>query len=159
MPVAADRVRIAEVPPSCAEAEYCLSRYFAELAARFEGGFDAALSLAPTLDDFAPPNGSFLVMRVDGSAVGCGGFKRDGDGIAYIKRMWISGDLRGRGSGKLLLEALETRARELGYSTLRLETEKSLTEARQLYLAAGYREVPPFNSERYAHHWFEKQIG
>jgi alkylhydroperoxidase family enzyme len=32
----------------------------------------------------------------------------------------------------------------------------TLTEARALHQAAGFREAAPFNSERYAHHWFEK---
>jgi hypothetical protein len=42
---------------------------------------------------------------------------------------------------------------------MRLETEKALTEAQQLYRSSGYREVPRFNDELYAHYWFEKAIG
>ena len=41
---------------------------------------------------------------------------------------------------------------------MRLETERSLTEAQQLYRASGYVEVAPFNEELYAHHWFEKTL-
>ena len=72
--------------------------------------------------------------------------------------MWVSPDARGLGLGRRLLEALEERARSLGYRMIRLETEKSLTEAQQLYRRSGYREVPPFNDELYAHHWFEKRL-
>ena len=50
------------------------------------------------------------------------------------------------------------RAAEHGARTVRLETNKALTEAISLYRSAGYIEVPPFNDEPYAHHWFEKQI-
>jgi ribosomal protein S18 acetylase RimI-like enzyme len=57
-----------------------------------------------------------------------------------------------------LLQALEGRARALGYRMIRLETEKSLKEAQQLYRNSGYREVPRFNDELYAHHWFEKRL-
>jgi hypothetical protein len=46
----------------------------------------------------------------------------------------------------------------MGYSLVRLETNKSLIEAQQLYRSAGYAEVAPFNDERYAHHWFEKRL-
>ena len=46
----------------------------------------------------------------------------------------------------------------LGYRKIVLETEKSLTEAQNLYRSAGYREVPPFNDEVYAHLWFEKLL-
>ena len=57
-----------------------------------------------------------------------------------------------------LLAELETRAAEHGVRVLRLETNQTLTEAISLYRAAGYREVPAFNDEPYAHHWFEKTL-
>ena len=154
----APEVRIEEVSPDSPDAEHCLACYFAELRDRFDSGFDPGLSSAPTLDDFRPPRGSFLVMRLDGRPVGCGGFKPEKSGAAYIKRMWIAADARGLGLGRRLLGALEDHARSLGYRTIRLETEKSLGEAQQLYRSAGYSEVPRFNDELYAHHWFEKTL-
>ncbi len=42
--------------------------------------------------------------------------------------------------------------------TLRLETNRALDEAISLYRSAGYREIPAFNDEAYADHWFEKSI-
>jgi len=156
--LSASAVQVDEVTPDSRDAEYCLSHYFAELAERFEAGFDPAYSLAPTLEGFAAPDGTFLVMRLDGALVGCGGFKREAAGIAYLKRMWIARAVRGLGLGRRLLMALEERARALGYRTIRLETEKSLTEAQQLYRSSGYREVARFNDEPYAHHWFEKAL-
>ena len=54
--------------------------------------------------------------------------------------------------------ALEARAREHGAMSARLETNRSLTEAIRLYRSAGYQEVPAFNEEPYAHHWFEKDL-
>jgi DNA-binding MarR family transcriptional regulator/GNAT superfamily N-acetyltransferase len=156
--LSAAAVRISEVPPTSSDAELCLANYFRELAARFEGGFDPARSLAPTLDDFAPPRGTFLVMRLHGEPVGCGGFKFDPPNAAYIKRMWVSPAARGLGLGRRLLQELELRARALGYGTLRLETERALTEAQHLYRSSGFREVAPFNDEVYAHHWFEKVL-
>jgi|tagenome__1003787_1003787.scaffolds.fasta_scaffold20989805_3 DNA-binding MarR family transcriptional regulator/GNAT superfamily N-acetyltransferase len=156
--LSASAVRVDEVAPDSRAAEYCLSHYFAELAARFEAGFDPAQSLAPTLEGFAAPDGTFLVMRLDGELVGCGGFKRDAARTAYLKRMWIARSARGLGLGRRLLTELEAKARTLGYRTIRLETQKSLTEAQQLYRSSGYREVPPFNDEPYAHHWFEKPL-
>lgn len=149
-------LRIEEVSPASSDAEYCLSNYFKELEQRFEGGFDPANSLAPTLDAFAPPRGVFLVIYLRGEPVGCGGFKPDGSEAAYIKRMWISKSARGLGLGRRLLHELEAKARDAGYRKIRLETQKSLTEAQELYRSSGYSEVPRFNDELYAHHWFEK---
>lgn len=154
----ASAVRVDEVPPASRDAQFCLGQYFEELSERFETGFDPARSLAPTLDGFAPPHGTFLVMRLHGRPIGCGGFKREASGGAYVKRMWISRTARGLGLGRRLLQELETRARALGYRMMRLETEKALTEAQQLYRSSGYREVERFNDELYAHHWFEKPL-
>ena len=46
-----------------------------------------------------------------------------------------------------------------GAGALRLETNASLVEAIALYRSAGYVEVPRFNDEPYADHWFEKRLG
>jgi DNA-binding MarR family transcriptional regulator/GNAT superfamily N-acetyltransferase len=157
--LSASAVRTDEVRPSSRDAQYCLTQYFHELSERFETGFDPFQSLAPTLEGFEPPRGSFLVMRLHGEPVGCGGFKPDDSGAAYIKRMWISRTARGLGLGRRILRELEERAQALGYRNIRLETEKSLSEAQSLYRSSGYREVPRFNDEPYAHHWFEKSLG
>jgi GNAT superfamily N-acetyltransferase len=154
----ASALEVEEVAPASPDAEYCLAQYFAELVERFDSGFDPVRSLAPNLDGFEPPGGSFLVLRLDGKLVGCGGFKRDAPGTAYLKRMWVARDVRGRGLGRRLLAELEDRASAAGYRKVRLETEQSLTEAKRLYRSSGYAEVPPFNDELYAHHWFEKLL-
>ena len=140
------------------DAQYCLGEYYRELQERFDGGFDPDLSLLPSLDEFAPPRGTFLLVRLNGQPVGCGGVKPISKEAAYLKRMWIAPRARGLGLARRLLLALEDEAREMGYSVMRLETNKSLIEAQKLYRSAGYAEVAPFNDERYAHHWFEKRL-
>src|SRR5438874_4262625 len=156
-PLSPSAVTVAEEAPTTADAQFCLSRYFDELQHRFEGGFDAPEATA-SLDEFLPPDGAFLVMRLDGAPIACGGIKPLHH-AAYLKRMWVSPSTRGLGLGKRLLQALEDKARSLGYRKVCLETNKVLTEAQKLYRSAGYREVPPFNDETYAHHWFEKPLG
>jgi GNAT superfamily N-acetyltransferase len=151
-------VAIAPESATGAGAQYCLGEYYRELGERFDGGFDPELSLLPSLDEFAPPRGIFLVARIHGEPVGCGGLKPISADAAYLKRMWIAPDARGLGLARRLLGALEEQARMLGYSVVRLETNKTLVEAQQLYRSSGYSEVPPFNDEPYAHHWFEKAL-
>ena len=72
--------------------------------------------------------------------------------------MWVAASCRGRGGGKRILQRLEELARKRRLRLLRLETNKALTEAHALYRSSGYREVPAFNNEPYAHHWFEKKL-
>jgi GNAT superfamily N-acetyltransferase len=97
-------------------------------------------------------------MRTAGTPIGCGGLTPLGDGAAYLKRMWIAPGARGRGLARRLLGTLEAKARSLGYRIVKLETNRALPEAQQLYRSSGYAEVPPFNGEYYAHHWFEKRL-
>jgi ribosomal protein S18 acetylase RimI-like enzyme len=72
--------------------------------------------------------------------------------------MWVDASTRGLGLGRRLLATLESLARSQGLPILRLETNESLKEAQALYRSSGYQEVPAFNREPYAHHWFEKRL-
>lgn len=98
------------------------------------------------LSSLEQPAVSFFVARRDGDVVGCCALVEAGDGTAEIKRMFVDPEARGLRVGKLLLEALEMRAGELGCSTIRLETGIHQPEAIGLYKAAGYLERPPFGS-------------
>lgn len=147
--------RIERVDPS---SRSCVAQYFAELARRFEHGFDPALSLPADDDELRPPTGAFLVASIEGEPVACGAVKAIAPGIGSIKRMWVADAARGLGLGRRLLGALESEARELGITTLRLETNRALVEAIRLYRRAGYVEREPFNDDPYANHWFEKHL-
>ena len=105
-----------------------------------------------------PPAGLFLVATLHGEPVGCGALKLHNPEPAELKRMWVADAARGLGLGRRLLGELERRAAALGATSIRLETNRALTEAIALYRSAGYREVAAFNDERYADHWFEKQL-
>jgi len=141
-----------------ADARWCVDQYFAELARRFEGGFDATRTLSADVREFTPPDGMILIARLDGRPVGCGALRFHLKTKPDIKRMWISPEVRGKGVGKRMLQQLEAEARKVGAKAVRLETNRSLKEAIAMYRANGYREVAPFNSEPYAHHWFEKSL-
>jgi len=152
----ASAVQIAAEAPDSADARWCLKEYFRELAARFEDGFDHAKSISAEPAELTPPAGVFVLARLSGQAIGCGGLKVRDRNIGEIKRMWVRADARELGVGRRILESLEAFAREFGIRTLRLETNRTLKEAQALYGKCGYREVEPFNDEPYAHHWFEK---
>jgi DNA-binding MarR family transcriptional regulator/RimJ/RimL family protein N-acetyltransferase len=156
--VRAASVKVAAESPDGADARVCLNAYFRELATRFESGFDADADGSARVADMAPPSGIFVIARLDGDAVGCGGFKRVDKAMAEIKRVWTAPSARGMGVARRMLRALEAAAREAGIKTLRLDTNKALTEAHALYRREDYREVDRFNDNPYAHHWFEKRI-
>ena len=151
-------VELEVVDPSNPAAEHCLREYFAELGHRLDAGFDPGLSISADHDDLRPPAGLFLIATLRADPVGCGALKFHDGEPAELKRMWVAESVRGLGIGRRLLGELERRAAAGGAPAVRLETNKALTEAIALYRASGYREVGAFNSEPYAHHWFEKQL-
>jgi DNA-binding MarR family transcriptional regulator/GNAT superfamily N-acetyltransferase len=153
----AGAVRLEVENPAGSAAQYCLARYFAELAERFEAGFNPARSISAAAEELTPPHGFFVIARLKGEPVGCGALKCH-PSYAEIKRMWVKASSRGFGIGKRILHCLEDLARQQQIPLLRLETNKALIEAHSLYTSSGYREVGAFNDEPYAHHWFEKRL-
>jgi DNA-binding MarR family transcriptional regulator/GNAT superfamily N-acetyltransferase len=151
-------VVIEPTDPDHPDARHCLSQYVAELGRRFESGFDPARSIPAEREQLTPPRGLLLCARLDGEPLGCGAVKFHGRGPAEIKRMWVAPQARGMGVAQRILRRLEVAARHHGARATRLETNRTLTEAIALYRSNGYREVPAFNDEPYAHHWFEKRL-
>lgn len=154
----ASTVEVVELDPWHPQARQCMNAYFAEIAERFDNGYDPALAAPGGDGQLAPPHGVWLVARLHGEPVGCGGLKLHGD-WAEITRVWVSDAVRGLGLGRRLLAELESRAASRDVGLVRLDTNRVLTEAIQLYRAEGYREIPRYNENPYAHHWFEKTLG
>jgi DNA-binding MarR family transcriptional regulator/ribosomal protein S18 acetylase RimI-like enzyme len=154
----ASMVQFAVADPASPDAQWCLEQYFAELDARFEAGFDQGRSIPADAVHLRAPSGLLLLAYAREQAVGCGALKFHRHAPAELKRMWIDPEWRGLGLGARLLAELERHARDAGVRLIRLETNEVLDDAIALYRRAGYTEVPPFNDEPYAHHWFEKRV-
>jgi DNA-binding MarR family transcriptional regulator/GNAT superfamily N-acetyltransferase len=154
----ASAIRIGECDPRHPDARSAARAYYSELSQRFDSGFDPSRSLTATEDELSPPAGLLLVATRYGEPVGCGGIKLHASAPAELKRMWVAPEVRGLGLGRRLLAELEALAANAGVAAIRLETNGTLDEAIGLYRSAGYREVPAFNDEPYAHHWFEKPL-
>jgi DNA-binding MarR family transcriptional regulator/predicted GNAT family N-acyltransferase len=154
----ASSVEIAREDPSSRDAQSCYAQYFAELDKRFRTGFDLRKGISYDIKDFQHPHGCLLVARLYGNAVGCGALRVLERGVGEIKRMWISPLARGIGLGRRLLTELEREAKRRRMSTVRLDTNRSLSEAIKLYRSSGYEQIERFNDNPYAHHWFEKKL-
>ena len=152
----ASMITIAPADPASADAGWCMQQYFAELAVRFDTGFDPAASI-PT-GDLVPPDGLLLVAHLREQPVACAALKTPTGAPPEVKRMWVAPEARGLGLGRRLLGELERHAKRGGAAAVRLETNRALGEAVGMYRSAGYQEVDAFNSEPYAHHWFEKRL-
>src|SRR5947209_229399 len=148
-------VKMSPVDPEHPDARYCLAEYVAELSRRST----RPVGNTALPHQLRPPAGEFFVAYLHGAAIGCGAVKHHRDAPAEIKRMWIAPEARGLGLGRRLLETLEECALANGARTAHIETGAVLTEALCLYRSVGWVEVPPFNDEPFADHWFEKELG
>lgn len=154
----ASMVVMAIEDPVTPQARWCIGQYFKELSTRFETPFDPGRTISAEPHELVLPAGALIIARLKGRPVGCGALKFHEGAPAELKRMWVAPEARGLGLGRRLLAELERHARASGARVVRLETNRALKEAIQLYRSSGYREVPAFNDEPYAHHWFEKEL-
>ena len=102
--------------------------------------------------------GEFLVGVRGGGVVAMGALKRLSSEEAEVKRMRVAPGLQGRGFGQTMLEALEMRAAELGYRTLRPDTTVQQRAARGLHEKNGYRETRCGEIGPFACIFYEKEL-
>jgi GNAT superfamily N-acetyltransferase len=155
---------VASVPPWDPEARAILEAYFAELVSRYQHRpptaeqVRGAMVEAPS-DDLAPPTGLLLLARRGTVAVGCIGLRHRPNRVGQVTRVFVSPSARRQGIAYRLLAEVENVARQHGIRRLQLDTRDDLVEARRLYARYGFAEVPAFNSDKYAEHWFAKALG
>jgi GNAT superfamily N-acetyltransferase len=119
---------------------------------------DAEIAAGPPAD-LVPPNGVFLLARIDGRPAGIGGVRYLDSEIAEVKSMYVAPEFRGAGLGRRILSRLDEIAAEHGCRAVRLDTSDYLTPAVGLYRSAGYVEVPAYNENPKADLWFERTLG
>lgn len=114
----------------------------AESQARYP--FDLSRHFRVSPEEFAAERGAFLLARIDGKAVGCGGVRLLDPETAELKRMYVAPSARGKGIARALLAALEHEARVRGATQIILETGNKQVEALALYRREGYTDIPRY---------------
>lgn len=105
-------------------------------------GFAEELESLP--GKYAPPHGELLLAKTAaGEAVGCVALRPlpGPGGCSEMKRLYLGPGSRGLGIGTALVRAILTRAAELGYREIRLDTLASMTKAIALYRSFGFVET------------------
>ena len=69
--------------------------------------------------------------------------------------MWVDRPRRGLGITAVCSTRSSSARPDAGAPLIRLYTNRSLDEAKALFRARGYEEIPRYNDDPYANHWFE----
>lgn len=105
--------------------------------------FDKELAGLP--GDYAPPDGRLLLAEYRGQLAGCVALHRIDSEVCEMKRLYLRPQLRGKGVGRALAEAVIAEARAIGYRKMRLDTvEPVMPNAVALYRRLGFVEIEPY---------------
>jgi GNAT superfamily N-acetyltransferase len=118
--------------------------YMAELAVDlcFQG-FEAELAELP--GKYCPPSGVLVVVLDGDQPVACGALRPLESNVCELKRIYVRPSHRGSGLGRSITLDLMKRAKQIGYTVVRLDTLRRLTPALGLYTSLGFAEIHPYN--------------
>jgi putative acetyltransferase len=122
-----------------------LRRVMAEFGAVGSGYSSEDPEVEAMFEAYPAPAAAFFVVERQGRILGCGGMgplAGTEPGTCELRKMYFLPELRGAGAGSRLLQLILDAAREAGYRRCYLETLGSMRQARRLYRAFGFAEVP-----------------
>jgi GNAT superfamily N-acetyltransferase len=120
---------------------------FAEYAASLDfdldfQDFQTEISRLP--GDYAAPEGCLLLALADRTPINCIALRKWSRDTCEMKRLYVREIFRGRGVGRLLVQALIDNALRIGYRRIRLDTVPAMQAARRLYRSLGFAEIDAY---------------
>ena len=110
-------------------------------------GFESELAALP--GRYGPPSGR-LLLAIDGDRpIGCVGLRDLGEGACEMKRLYVAEGGRGQGLGRRLVETIIEKAKQAGYTRMRLDTTPDMTTAQELYRSIGFVPAPRYYDDPY----------
>jgi ribosomal protein S18 acetylase RimI-like enzyme len=89
-----------------------------------------------------------LLVYCNDKPVACSGLKRYSNTDVEIKRVWVEPDYRGNHIAKNMMQYLEEKAKQLGFSRMILQTREIMSDAVKLYTSLNYYRInnyPPYD--------------
>ncbi|MDI9880733.1 GNAT family N-acetyltransferase [Flectobacillus longus] len=93
---------------------------------------------------YATPKGCIIILYHEQHPAGCVALKPIAEGVCEMKRLYIRPAFRGLKYGKKLAQELVSFAYKAGYSTMKLDTLTTLTDAIRLYRSMQFVETAPY---------------
>jgi len=93
---------------------------------------------------YGPPSGRLLLCYLNSSIAGCVALRKLEDNICEMKRLYVKTEYRRKGLGRLLSITIIEKAKDIGYSRMRLDTLAAFKESVLLYKSLGFKEIEPY---------------
>ncbi len=129
-------------------------------------GFEDEMRTLP--GKYGPPGGVILLARDDFDplvALGCVALRplpelsTPAARVCEMKRMFVRPAARGRGLGLALGEAIVAAARSMGYTTMKLDTDRTMAPAIATYTRLGFKPCAAYNTDPCADTlWFDLDL-
>jgi ribosomal protein S18 acetylase RimI-like enzyme len=104
--------------------------------------FDAELQ--NPLKKYAPPKGTLFLACWNNEVAGCIALQDLEGGVCEMKRLYVKPDFRKHKIGEALTLHLLKTAKDIGYTTMKLDTLQKLQPAIQLYKKLGFIETTAY---------------
>jgi ribosomal protein S18 acetylase RimI-like enzyme len=106
---------------------------------------DFEKELANLPGKYAKPDGRLFLISVENKLAGCIALRKIDFKICEMKRLYVRGDFRALGLGKILIEKLIEEAKSESYKKMRLDTlPDKMPLAVKLYKSYGFYEIKPY---------------
>ena len=104
--------------------------------------FDEELKIINSM--YGSPTGCLLLVYDNELPVACAAYRKIGEDICELKRMYIKPNYRRKGIGQEIMNILCTRSKLNGYRIMRLDTLDTMTPAIKLYSNNGFYKIEAY---------------
>lgn len=104
--------------------------------------FDDELNIIYSM--YGSPTGCLLLVYDNELPIACAAYRKIGEDICELKRMYIKSDYRRKGIGQEIMNILCTRAKLNGYTLMRLDTLDTMIPAIKLYSKNGFYTIDAY---------------
>lgn len=105
-------------------------------------GFDEELKGLPGY--YCRPDGFIYVAHLNNKPIGCIALRKLEPDISEIKRLYVLPEHRSTGLGRKLVQLAIEESKKIGYTTIKLDSLKTMTAAVKLYKSFGFQETTPY---------------
>ena len=104
--------------------------------------FDKELEEIKTM--YSLPFGGIVLCKLDDKYIGCVGLRKIDEQTGEIKRMYLQPEFQHSGLGTALLGKILALAKKIGYTSVRLDTLKTMIPAMNFYKKYGFVETESY---------------